>query len=151
MKSTKALFGLVALVLAVTVGAALFGQFHRAVELVASFSLLVGVVTVTYAFPVSGITAPTAIVMSKHAMLTATVAMADADTTATITHNWGLSTAQLADRFPVIIWNYVTAGTVPALLTFSRAANAVTVTKPNLANTGGTYEFTLLRPHTIIQ
>lgn len=153
MKSKTAILGLAALVFGSFVCAAFLVPelAGNALRLVASVSLLVGVVTVTYAYPVAGLTAPTEAQNFHHAMMTCTVAMGDADTAATITHNWKLTTAQLANRFPIIIWNYVTAGTVPALLTFTRATNAVTVTKPNLANTGGTYEFTLMRPHTIIQ
>lgn len=151
-RTSAVILGLAALVMCFACAAflapALAGHTLR---VLASVSLLVGVVTVTYAFPLSGVTAPGAPLMFHHSTLTATVAMGDTDTTATITHNWALSTAEIANRFPIIIWNYVTPGTVAALLSFSRATNAVTVTKPSLTNSGGTYEFTLLRPHTIIQ
>lgn len=118
--------------------------------LASTVALALGV-TVTYAYPVAGGTAPTSKQAKRRNMLTATVIMADGETAAVVTHNWGLSNAELADLFPVVTWNYVTPGTSPALLSFSRATNAVTINKGTGTGSGGTFEVNLERPHTIIR
>jgi len=60
-------------------------------------------VTVTYAYPVTGVVPPTAAQMLNANAVTAEVeATADADTTATITHNMALTVAQQAALQPFI-------------------------------------------------
>ncbi len=58
-------------------------------------------VTVTYQHPITGLVAPTAAQVAD--MVIATIIKTlDADVAATITHNFGLTAAQLAAGFPVI-------------------------------------------------
>lgn len=58
-------------------------------------------VTVTYQHPVAGIVAPTALQVAD--MVIATIIKgADGDVAATITHNMGLTAAQLAAGFPIV-------------------------------------------------
>lgn len=59
-------------------------------------------VTVTYEYPVAGVVAPTALQARVNVCNATVVATADADTTATIQHNMGLTAAQLAAGFPVV-------------------------------------------------
>ena len=143
----------VVLGLAAVVGLSLaaFLVFHGSPRsLWAALALAVGI-TVTYTYPVAGVTEPTAKQAARKNMLTATILMADADTLAVVTHNWGLSAAELTDRFPMATWNYVTPGTAPALVSWSRATNTVTFTKNNDTGAGGTFEINLERPHSLIR
>jgi len=94
-------------------------------------------VTVTYEWPVAGITAPTTTQMSKRNIVTATVIKtADGDTTATVTHNLQLTAAQLAAGFPKITLT-------PLLLLFYTtlpfvASVTATTAVITMATTGGT-------------
>ena len=103
--------------------------------------------TVTYADPVIGATAPTQAQASFAQSVTATVNFSDADTTATLTHNWSLTTAQLAKLRPWIHY-YVTGGmSVYPGLTWALAANTVVITKAaTTTNSGGTINVVLQRP-----
>jgi len=105
-------------------------------------------VTVTYAYPVAGVTPPTAAQAKKCNTITATVAIgADTDTSFVMTHNWGLSTAQLAFNFPLVTITPNVVGTavctIAAVLTNS---NIVTFSKGNVAGSAGTYIVVLQRP-----
>jgi hypothetical protein len=80
------------------------------------------------------------------------VVFADADTTATFTHNLQVTTAELNAGFPIPIIYPGTNGT--AALTCSVALTnsvAITITKANVAGSGGTFIVTVLRPHTLIR
>lgn len=107
--------------------------------------------TVTYAYPVSGNTAPTAVQAFNSNMLTANVVMVDADTTAVLTHNWNLSTAQLANLWPTIQYYAGVAGTVVPILSFALTNSvSVTMTKVSASGSNGTYVVILMRPHSLI-
>lgn len=101
--------------------------------------------TVTYADPSTS--APTQAQASAAQSVTATVNFSDADTTATVTHNWSLTTAQLAKLRPWIHY-YVTGGmSVFPGLTWALAVNTVVITKASTAtNSGGTINVVLQRP-----
>lgn len=58
-------------------------------------------VTVTYEYPVAGLVAPTAL-QSANLVIATIIKALDADIAATITHNFGLTAAQLAAGFPII-------------------------------------------------
>jgi hypothetical protein len=150
--NVKAVLGLAALVFCFSLCVAFLAPDYGTLSRVlASGGLLLFGITVTYAYPVSGVTAPTAGQTLRKNLVTAVVIIGDTDTTTVVTHNWGLLASELADRFPIIVWNYVTPGTAPLLLSFSRATNAVTVNKPSAVGSGATFEISLLRPHTIIR
>lgn len=105
--------------------------------------------TVTYAYPVSGTVAPTIAQALGCNSLTCQVQCSDADTTAVITHNWQLTTAQLNSLFPFIGWyeNAGGAGTALAQLSFALTNSvSVTVTKASATGSGGTYTVILQRP-----
>jgi hypothetical protein len=152
MKNRKVVFGLAAVVSCVALAAAFLVLGPWPVhQLIAAAGLLLVGITVTYTYPVAGATAPTAAQARNRSMITGTIIMADGDTQVAVTHNWGLSAAELTDRFPWSTWNYVTPGTSPALVSWSRTSNVITFQKASGTGTGGTYEFTLERPHSIIR
>jgi hypothetical protein len=108
-------------------------------------------VTVTYQLPVSGTTPPTAAQVA--AAVNATVAWADADTTALVTHNFGLSNAEITALFPLvdISIDSSSAGTVNGVITTARTSNVLTLAKASAAGSGGTFIVQLLRSHSLIR
>lgn len=100
-----------------------------------------------------GTFAPTATQALQFNYLVASVAgILESDTTVTLVHNWGLSTAELAAGCPFISAILsTTGGTVQPIYTYSSAANTLTVTKNAAAGNGGTTVFQMLRPHTIMR
>ncbi len=111
-------------------------------------------VTVIYNYPtaVGSLIPPTAN-QAACSLVKAQAGFLDADTTITITHNFGMTAAELAAGFPIIIAAGVNAGTEAAISFDVSWANSVSVilTKGNAAGTGGTWDFTLLRPHSLIR
>jgi hypothetical protein len=120
---------------------------------------LVGVVTVTYAnFQqgnfgggyTGGIVAPTAVQSQQVEAIACQVSMADTDTIATITHNWGLTAAQLANLDPYIncyVESFATANSpVWPVLSFAFGTNTVTVNKGSATSSGGTLRVIVRRP-----
>jgi hypothetical protein len=97
-------------------------------------------------------TAAESAVQQLNALVADVSGILESDTTITVVHNWGLSTAELAAGYPLVSAILLsTGGTVQPILTYSKAANTLTVTKNAAAGNGGTIEFQLLRPHTIIR
>lgn len=94
-------------------------------------------VTVTYKVP-AGTVAPTAQQAFGHSRLVATViATADADTTITITHNWGLTAAELAAGQPdVSIALLTAAGVLSAPTVTTYGTNTVVLTKSTAVGSG---------------
>jgi hypothetical protein len=111
-------------------------------------------VTVTYLYPNTGTTPPTAAQMLLQNLLTVQVNLLDADTLGALTHNWGLSAAETAFYRPVIVPVAIARETAGDYLTWSlpaSSANALTFNKTSGSGSGGTYIFDILRPHTLIQ
>jgi len=106
-----------------------------------------------------GTTPPTAAQMNQpggvSTLITATINMLDADTTGTITHNFGHSSLGVSNQWPLIGWYFTTAGTAWPELTFNPSAsnpgNALTVGKVSGSGTGFTANIWLMRPHTLIE
>lgn len=117
--------------------------------MLAALSVVAGSV-VTYKFPVSGAVAPTIAQAHLHSMVTAQVVFGTADTTATITHNMGLSATELAELMPIPIIYYNTAGTVDGFIQVSFPdGNTCVLTKTATGNgTESTLNVVLLRPQT---
>jgi len=112
-------------------------------------------VTVTYTYPVAGTTPPVAAQAANENAIVGTVtATLDADTTAVITHNWGLSAAQLAAGQPFV--RLVGTGATEILSGWyvsAVATNTVTLTKATTAGSGAAgaqLTFTIDRPHSIV-
>lgn len=87
-------------------------------------------VTVTYEYPVAGITAPTANQVARiNQVVASVVKTADGDASAVVTHSLALSAAQLAQGFPEVelepvLGNFYT--TQPFIA--AKATNSVTIT-----------------------
>lgn len=115
------------------------------------FSVLAGT-TVTYINPTA--TTPTALVMLPLSRVVAIVAFADADTTALITHNMNIPLASTPTQHgqnsgnPWITWILAasSAGTLPAVLAFTRGTNTLTIAKiTTTVGTNCTIEVTIER------
>jgi hypothetical protein len=123
---------------------------------------------VTYTFPVSGTTPPSAAKMNQpggsNNLLIATLNMLDADTTVALVHNFGLSTSvgstnagisEQAAGFPLLSWFLTTGETANPFLTFvptpGNVANSLNVGKTAGSGSGFTAVVQLLRPHSLIQ
>jgi len=108
--------------------------------------------TVTYQNPVAGATAPTAAQALLSNTIMASVVFADADTTATITHNFGATTAQLNAGFPIVNFNFSTAGTLAVNYSVTVGANTVVIAKASTsAGSGSTLEVQIARPYSALQ
>lgn len=121
--------GLLMLVLALALQA--MGHHGASVvSVLAAFSTgIVGLNTVAYEYPVTGATAPTAPVMSKHQQMSAIVTGDAAATTFTITHNFGIPAAQLTNGFPEVEFEAIlAAGITAAPFVASKTANTVVCT-----------------------
>jgi hypothetical protein len=152
MKSKKAI-GLLAALLVLTflsVALVVHSQ-HGLSTALGLFSVLgfaMGTATINYKYPVSASIAPTAQQVYGLGVVTAQVNFGDTDISAVVTHNFGLSANELADLFPIVIIDPTSGGTVFPQFTFTKATNAVTMNKASTSGTGGTFDVTILRPHT---
>lgn len=114
-------------------------------------------VTVTYEYPVAGLVPPVAITQAKDFVTANVIADADGDLAATITHNLGISVADLAAGLPVVTLEPLqTAGTTEARLAdwivTSKTANTVVLGKTNAGGSGAaapTLRVHVQRPHSI--
>lgn len=112
-------------------------------------------VTVTYSYPVAGVTAPTA-TQAKELVIANVIAAADGDTAATITHNFGLTTNQIAVGFPLVSLIGTKSQALTALSAWavtSITTNTIVLTK--LASTGSgdaaaQLTVQIQRPHSIL-
>jgi hypothetical protein len=118
---------------------------------------LVGTVTQTYTYPGSGTVAATAAQAAGVYMQSCYVNFADADTTATVTHNWGIGTTgafpNTAQLMPEV---FITPGAVgtafPAIGVSAFGANTITLGKANTTTgSGGTVVVYMRKPHSIGQ
>jgi hypothetical protein len=127
---------------------------------------IAGTVTVTYSsfaadnptpqfgtpFTGGSAVAPTAEQAAQVNRINVLAGFTDADTTITITHNWGLSAAAQAANEPDIIVRQYAVGSSNtfggAEITWAVATNTVVGTKANIAGSGGTVCVTLRLPAT---
>lgn len=104
--------------------------------------------SVTYKYPVSGATAPTAQQVYGLGIMTAQVFIGDTDLTAVVTHNFGLSAQELLDLFPIVQTSATVGATVFPGFTVTKAANTVTFSKASAVGSGGTFDVIIQRPST---
>ena len=105
--------------------------------------------TITYTYPVAGTTAPTLAQALLCNMVVATVNWSDSEITARLTHNWGLSSTQAGNLWPVTIIDYLAGSTttLPQAITVTYTnTNVITLTKSTVVGGQGTLVVTLLRP-----
>jgi hypothetical protein len=122
--------------------------------LIASLLGLAGTVVVTYDYPVSGTTPPTISQTGANGanLVSATVFMADTDTTASITHNFAHGPNAPADLFPNPIFFILSPGTAAPIVSWSLTnTNIAVLNKVSASGSGGTYGVVLLRPHTLMR
>ena len=111
-------------------------------------------VTITYEHPVTGVTAPTAL-QAKDKVVATVTATADGDVLATIVHNIGISTADLAAGFPeVLIEPMLPAGwlSTPHVLDGDKDATDVPITMSAAGSSGNAnpqFRVTISHPHSI--
>lgn len=111
---------------------------------------VLGLNTVAYEYPVSGATAPTASQARTHQSMSAIVTGDGSATSFVITHNWGLSAADLTNGFPwVQLEILITAGYTAAALVTTKAANSVTFTCTGF--TGAGLRVRLERPYSMLR
>ena len=109
-------------------------------------------VVVTYTYPVAGTTPPTLLQALNANMVNAVVTALDADTVITITHNFKMSTAELANKFPTVLINVAGDSTTtinPLFLVALTDSSTVTINKPTTVGTQGTFVVVICRPNTI--
>jgi len=119
---------------------------------------VIGTVTVTYEYPVASTTAPTTTQSALVKMVTANIiASADGDTTATVTHNLQISTADRAKGFPIVILTPLLSQALTALSAWTATitdGNVVTLTKLTSTGSGNAspqLRITVMRPWTAMQ
>jgi hypothetical protein len=110
-----------------------------------------GASTVTYGYPAVGTVAPTTAQAAIQNVLTCTVQFGDTDTTATITHNWGLSTTQNTALFPLVSIALSSTPTTAIPITLGvLGTNTVTVLKASAGGSAGTVTVNLMKPHSLL-
>ena len=111
-------------------------------------------VAVTYEWPVAGGTPPTAL-QANDKVVAVVEATADGDILADITHNLGISAADLTAGFPeVLIEQMLPEGWVstPHTLAAGKLTNSLAITMSNAGGSGvggDQFRVTISRPHTI--
>lgn len=148
-RSSGRMFALVGAVAAVgivcCVGLFVFGVHFSLTAAAAGLGIIFGVNTVTYETPVVGVVAPTAAQSRPHQQISAVITGDGAATAFTLTHNWGLSVADLAVGWAEVELEYLLAAgyTAAALIT---SKNANTVVFSCTAFTGAGLRVRLKRP-----
>jgi hypothetical protein len=95
--------------------------------------------------------------LNKNTLRASIIATSDGDVAATVTHNMGLTTAQLAAGQPEVTLTPVLSQALTALSAWTvttKTANAVTLTKLGSTGSGNAspqLEIVIKRPHTIQQ
>lgn len=137
------------------------GSHMPAWVLVIGAAGLAGAVTVTYKYPVSGTTPPTAIQSSQFTKVTGIINWLESDTLGFITHNFNVATAagfagiqpSIASFFPeCVITPSLNSGTVfPNIqIDYTTATgNQLPFFKGSTAGTGGTVVFTVHKPNSL--
>ena len=124
--------------------------------IIGSLAGLAGTVVVTYAWPVQGTTPPTVVQAAACSIQTASIQMADSDTQAAFTHNWGVPASFPSYFLPIVITGLQAqanpASTLAlALTTGVTNTNVVFINKVSSVGSGGTFVVHLLRPHSLIR
>lgn len=109
-------------------------------------------VTNSYNWPLAGGTVPPTAAQSNYLVM-GQMNWADSDTQAVITHNFGLTAAEITAGFPIVTLDIDSTNTGTGLqagtIAVSAAANTVTLTKVSAAGTGGTWRFALQKVQSI--
>ena len=100
-----------------------------------------------------GATAPTQAQSSSCNLVSALLNFTDTDTTFTLTHNFGLSVAQLGALFPLVTSSVVSSVqglgvAVAPVFSIVKASNTITLTKLQATGSGCTIQIDIRRPGT---
>lgn len=114
---------------------------------------------VNYKYPVTGTVGPGTQAMATASSVIAVVSMADSDTTAAITHNFGAGgepsyLGDLADLFPIVTVNAntVTVQTTAVVVTVAWTdSNTITLGKPATVGSSGSWTVQIIRPPGIMR
>jgi hypothetical protein len=152
--STRIITVAVAGIAAVVLGWTGFNQaaagHHLAAMIATGLTMLAGSTIIT-TWPIAG-TFPTSAQAVNFNTQIYRVVTVDADTTAVLTHNWGISAAQLAAFFPLISFYVENIGaTFPPVSFALTDSNTVTMTKLATTGSGATLVVTLQRPYSATQ
>jgi hypothetical protein len=142
--------GAAALLFLMAVAVVFAFNIHISAQGLVSF-LAMGLIgsTITYLGPGTGTTPPTTAQAANVQSLAVTVNFGDADTTATVTHNFQSSAAALLALRPWVNIYAAAGGTAYPALSWALGANAVVITKGNATSgSGGTYNVIIQRPWT---
>lgn len=118
---------------------------------------LFGAVTTNVLYPVTGTSITAAQASVTTAQVWQVIATADADTTATITHNMAISVADLAAGWPIVVMTPILSQALAALSSWtytSVTTNTCVFTKLATAgsgNAGAQLQLWISKPHTIIR
>ena len=114
-------------------------------------ALVFGANTVTYEWPITGLVAPTADQSRTHQAVSAIITGDGAATTFTVTHNWGLSTAEIAAGFPWVNLEPLLVAYYTANPFVSSKAGGQAVVFTNVAFATAAIRVTLWRPWSAIR
>jgi hypothetical protein len=153
-----ALFAVLGLTLLVALACLVHAGPHQFAVWIFKYGLVAfGAVTTTYNFFQAGIlqtgtTAPTLAQAQNEGMLNVQLNWADADTTATLTHNWNYSAAEQTALLPIVdIFPTQTNTQTTVVAVTAQGTNSITVGKGANAGSGGTYVIQMLRPNSLIR
>jgi len=151
--TTKAVFTALLAVMVIGIGAVVGAHYgwHLSNPAMIAMGLAVpvifGTATVIQTFPLAA-TFPTSAQAVNVNTQISRVVMADTDTLATLTHNWLLTAAQLAQFLPLISWYVENPGVSYPVVSFALTdSNTVTMAKTVATGSGGTYVVSLFRPY----
>ena len=146
-KFTTRIIAAVLTILAVAVSVVAY-HYHPSnmLGMVESFTFLLGIASVVQTFPLAGTFPTSAQAFDCNTQINRCV-FADTDTTLTLTHNWGLSVAQLAQFLPLISFYIQNPGVSYPVVSFALTdSNTVTMAKTIATGSGGTFVVIMLRP-----
>jgi hypothetical protein len=127
------------------------GHGHSLIALVTGSGLLFGAVTQNFLWPATGAASPTAAQVANQDSVTADIVTDGVATTFTVTHNLGISAADITAGYPIVIFEPNSPTGIPAtlLILITRpiaSGNAVVLT---FAAVAATFRIRILRPHSI--
>jgi hypothetical protein len=116
--------------------------------------------TTTYFWPNQGSTPPTAAQMNQpggsDTLIQAQVNFLDTDTQGTFIHNMGFAAGgtDISANFPLISITPASENSTFAsaiAVNYPSQPNSIVLSKPSLTGSGGTFNVTVMRPHTLIR
>jgi len=144
---------LVALLCILTIGVAIVIHPHLSHKLIVqcwtAFSLIGGAVTISYLYPIT--TGPPTGSQVTNMVIATVVGSAAGDTSAVITHNFGLAAGEITQGFPRVVIEGQDGNSITSpWFELSENPNYTVLGKGTVA-AGGTVKVTIDRPHSIVR